>query len=353
MIREAIQLLVDRKDLPFELAQQSMREIMAGEATPAQIGAFLASMRMKGETVDEITALALVMRENALRINPHVSGRTVDTCGTGGDRLKTFNVSTAAAFVACGAGVPIAKHGNRSVTSKCGSADVLEAVGVNLNASPLIVQKAIEQVGIGFMFAPSFHPAMKNAIIPRREIGVRTVFNILGPLTNPANASCQVLGVYDASLVDSLAKVLQKLETEEALVVHGVDGLDEISTIGRTKLAWLKDGEIASKEISPEDLNLKQARPNEISGFDVEQSAKLFVNILNGTEGRNSTRLQMVLANAAAAIVVGGKADDLISGISTAQDSIMKGKPYDKLRQLIEFTNGDISKLERVELQNA
>ena len=353
MIREAIQLLVDRRDLSFELAQQSMREIMAGEATPSQIGAFLTSLRMKGETVEEITALAMVMRDNAVRINPHVNGRTVDTCGTGGDRLKTFNVSTAAALVAAGADVPVAKHGNRSVTSKCGSADVLEAVGVNLNVPPLTVQRAIEQVGIGFMFAPAFHPAMKNAIVPRREIGIRTVFNILGPLTNPANANAQVLGVYDPQLVEPMAKVLQKLGTEEAMVVHGIDGLDEISTIGKTKLAWLKDGQTTIKEITPQDLNLKQARPNEISGFDVEQSAKLLVNIINGREDKLSTRLQMVLANAAAAIVVGGKADDLATGVEVGREAITSGKAYDKLKRLIACTNGDESKLERIESQNA
>ena len=353
MIRDAIQLLVDRKDLSFELAQQSMREIMAGEATPSQIGAFLTSLRMKGETVEEITALAMVMRNNAVRINPHVNGRTVDTCGTGGDRLKTFNVSTAAALVAAGADVPVAKHGNRSVTSKCGSADVLEALGVNLNVPPLTVQRAIEQVGIGFMFAPAFHPAMKNAIVPRREIGVRTVFNILGPLTNPANANAQVLGVYDPQLVEPMAKVLQKLGTEEAMVVHGIDGLDEISTIGKTKLAWLKDGQTTSKKITPQDLNLKQARPNEISGFDVEQSARLLVNIINGREDKLSTRLQMVLANAAAAIVVGGKADDLATGVEVGREAITSGKAYDKLKRLIACTNGDESKLERIESQNA
>jgi anthranilate phosphoribosyltransferase len=353
LIREAIQLLVDRKDLPFELAQQSMREIMAGEATPSQIGAFLTSLRMKGETVEEITALAMVMRDNAVRINPHVNGRTVDTCGTGGDRLKTFNVSTAAALAAAGAGVAIAKHGNRSVTSKCGSADVLEAIGVNLNVSPLTVQKAIEQVGIGFMFAPAFHPAMKNAIVPRREIGVRTVFNILGPLTNPANANAQVLGVYDPKLVEPMAQVLQKLGTEEAMVVHGIEGLDEISTIGKTKLAWLKDGQTTSKEITPQDLNLKQARPNEISGFDVDQNAKLLVHIINGREDKLSTRLQMVLANAAAAIVVGGKADDLATGVEVGREAIASGRAYEKLKQLIEITNGDESKLERIESQNA
>lgn len=353
MIREAIQLLVDRKDLSFELAQQSMREIMAGEATPSQIGAFLTSLRMKGETVEEITALAMVMRDNAVRINPHVNGRMVDTCGAGGDRLKTFNVSTAAALVAAGANVPVAKHGNRSVTSKCGSADVLEAVGVNLNVPPLTVQRAIEQVGIGFMFAPAFHPAMKNAIVPRREIGIRTVFNILGPLTNPANANAQVLGVYDPQLVEPMAKVLQNLGTEEAMVVHGIDGLDEISTIGKTKLAWLKDGQTTSKEITPQDLNLKQARPNEISGFDVEQNARLLVNIINGREDQLSTRLQMVLANAAAAIVVGGKADDLATGVEVGREAIASGRAYDKLKRLIECTNGDESKLERIGSQNA
>ena len=353
MIKEAIQLLVERKDLPSDVAQQTMREIMAGEATPSQVGAFLASLRMKGETVEEITAFAIIMRENAVRINPLVNGRTVDTCGTGGDRLKTFNVSTSAALVACGAGVPIAKHGNRSVTSKCGSADVLEAVGVNLNTPPSVVQRSIEQVGIGFMFAPTFHPAMKNAVVPRREIGIRTVFNVLGPLTNPANANAQVLGVYDPNLVDQLAKVLQRLGTQEAMVVHGLDGLDEISTIGKTRVAWFKDGSIISKEITPQDLNLKQARPNEISGFDVVQSARLMVNILQGQEDEESGRLQMVLANAAAAILVGGKADDLASGVDLARESIASGRAYNKLERLVEFTNGETTKLERIAAQNA
>ncbi|OFX17696.1 anthranilate phosphoribosyltransferase [archaeon RBG_16_50_20] len=353
MIREAIQLLVDGKDLSFEHAQQSMREIMGGEATPAQTGAFLTALRMKRETIDEITAFAMVMREHAVRISPRVDGRTVDTCGTGGDLLKTFNVSTTAALVASGAGVPIAKHGNRSVTSKCGSADVLEAIGVNLNASALVVQRAIEEIGIGFMFAPAFHPAMKNAITPRREIGVRTVFNILGPLTNPANATAQVLGVYDPNLVEPMARVLQKLGIEEAIVVHGMDGLDEISTIGKTKLAWLKNGQVSTKEIMPQDLKLNLARPNDISGFDVQQSARLLANILNGSEKRDSARFEMALANAAAALVVGGKTDDLASGVELARESVMSGRAYERLRQLIRLTNGDESKLERIESQNA
>jgi anthranilate phosphoribosyltransferase len=352
MIKESIQFLTDRKDLSSEQAQQSMREIMSGEATPAQIGAFLAALRMKGETVDEITALAQVMREHAIRINPQVSGRSVDTCGTGGDLFKSFNVSTTAAFVASGAGVTIAKHGNRSVTSKCGSADVLEAVGVNLNATPSTVEKSIEQIGIGFMFAPSFHPAMKNAIIPRREIAIRTVFNILGPLTNPANVKAQVLGVYDSKLVEPIAKVLQKLGLEEALVVHGVDGLDEISVIGKTKLAWLKDGEVSTKEISPKDLNLQLAPANEISGFGVQENAKLMTKILRGDEKQNSSRLQMVLANAAAAIVVSGKVDNLTSGIEMGKEAVANGSGYDKLRRLIKQTGGYESKLERITTTN-
>jgi anthranilate phosphoribosyltransferase len=353
MIKEALQLLIDRKEIPFEVAQQSMREIMGGEATPSQIGAFLTALRMKGETVQEITAFAIVMRENAVRITPKVNGRSVDTCGTGGDQLKTFNVSTTSALVAAGSGVTIAKHGNRSVTSKCGSADVLEAVGVNLNSPPSIVQRAIERVGIGFMFAPAFHPAMKNAVVPRREIGIRTVFNVLGPLTNPANANAQVLGVYDPNLVEPLAKVLQKLGTEEALVVHGLDGLDEISTIGKTKLAWVKDGELVNREITPEDLHLNRTKSTEISGFDVDQSAKFMVNILQGNEGADSGRLQMVLANAAAAILVGGKVQDLATGVEEARRSIDSGQAYEKLKALIEITNGDQSKLERIEARNA
>jgi anthranilate phosphoribosyltransferase len=352
MIKEAIQLLTDRKDLPFEHAQQSMREIMTGEATPAQIGAFLTSLRMKGESVDEITALAVEMREHSVRISPHVQGRLVDTCGTGGDLLKTFNVSTAAAFISSGAGVAIAKHGNRSVTSKCGSADVLEALGVNLNASPSTIQETIEQIGIGFMFAPSFHPAMKNAIIPRREIGIRTVFNILGPLTNPANANAQVLGVYDQTLVESMAKVLQRLGLEEALVVHGIDGLDEISIVGQTKLSWLRDGQITTKTILPQDIKLRMVKSNEISGFDVPRSARVLVDVLKGIEKEDSPRRQMVLANAAGALLVGGRVEDLASGVEVGNEVIESGKAYEKLTQLIRHTNGDESKLRRIETHN-
>lgn len=349
MIKEAIQLLADRKDLPFEYAQQSMREIMEGEATAAQIGAFLMSLRMKGETIDEITAFAITMREHSVRISPHVNGRLVDTCGTGGDLIKTFNVSTAAAFISSGGGVTVAKHGNRSVTSKCGSADVLEALGVNLNVGPSTVERAIEEIGIGFMFAPVFHPAMKNAILPRREIGIRTVFNILGPLTNPANANAQVLGVYDQKLVEPITKVLQRLGLEEALVVHGIDGLDEISIVGPTKSGWLKDGNIITKTILPSDIRLETAKISEISAYDAPRSARIMIDILNDVEKKDSARRQMALANAAAALLVSGKVDDLPSGVELGNEIIESGKAYEKVRQLIKYTDGDESKLDRIE----
>jgi 2-polyprenyl-3-methyl-5-hydroxy-6-metoxy-1,4-benzoquinol methylase len=229
-----------------------MTEIMSGEATNAQLASFLTALRMKGETVEEIVALSETMRKFSRRIHPKVSGRIVDTCGTGGDRLKTFNVSTAAALIAAGAGVTVAKHGNRSVTSQSGSADVLEKLGLNLDMAPETVQRSIEQVGIGFMFAPAFHPAMKYAIGPRREMGIRTIFNVLGPLTNPACASAQLLGVYDSRLTEPLALALQKLGCEEAMVVHGMDGLDEVSTVGKTAIAWLREGYVKiAKQGSP------------------------------------------------------------------------------------------------------
>ena len=254
MIRENIQSLVDGESLSRKESQQTMREIMLGQATNSQIAAFLTALRMKGETVEELVAFAQVMRENCLQIHPKVKGRLVDTCGTGGDKMKTFNISTASAFVVAGAGVAIAKHGNRSVTSKSGSADVLEHLGLNLCMTPEVVKEAIEQVGIGFMFAPTFHPAMKYAVIPRKEVGIRTVFNLLGPLINPACANAQLLGVYDAKLVGPLANALNCLGCEEAMVVHGLSGLDEISTLGKTIISHLKNGEIRTFQIAPKNL---------------------------------------------------------------------------------------------------
>ncbi len=349
MIRQGIQKLIDGANLSFEEAQGIMREVMSGEATNAQIAAFLAALRIKGETVEELIAFAAVMREHCRRIQPQVQGRLVDTCGTGGDKIKTFNISTAAAFVVAGAGVAIAKHGNRSVTSKSGSADVLEKLGLNLKMEPEAVQATIEQVGVGFMFAPAFHPAMKYAVQPRREIGIRTVFNVLGPLTNPASANAQLLGVYDQQLTEPMAYALKKLGCEEAMVVHGLDGLDEISTIGTTAIAWLKEGEVATMEIAPRDFGVKQARIADIKGTTPDESAEILYTILSGQFSPDGPKTEIVLVNSAAGIIVGGKAEDFDYGMAVARKSIESGAAYKKLKALITASGGDLSKLEELE----
>jgi anthranilate phosphoribosyltransferase len=349
MIKEGIQKLVDGTDLSFSESQSVLREIMAGEATNAQIAAFLTALRMRGETVEELTAFARVMRENCIRIHPNVKGRLLDTCGTGGDRIKTFNVSTTAAFVIAGAGVAVAKHGNRSVTSKSGSADVLEHLGVNLSVEPEIVEKAIEQNGIGFMFAPAFHPAMKCAVAPRKEVGIRTVFNILGPLTNPASADAQLLGVYDPKLTERLALVLKELNCDEAMVVHGLDGLDEVSTLGKTVISHLKGGEVVTVETSPRAFGIRQASVEELRGGTVEENAEMLFKILNDVSEGDEARRDIVLVNAAAGVIVGGKAQNFSEGMELARESIRSGAAYKKLRALMGGTCGDPSKLEELE----
>jgi len=349
MIKEGIKKLVEGSDLGYDEARDMMKEIMSGKATEAQIAAFLTALRMKGENVQEISAFAAVMREFCLRIHPKVNGRLVDTCGTGGDRIKTFNISTIAAFVVAGAGVVVAKHGNRAVTSKSGSADLLEKLGLNLNLEPKGVERIIEKVGIGFMFAPAFHPAMKYAIGPRREIGFRTVFNILGPLTNPAGTNAQVLGVYSEEWLESLAHVLKDLGCEEAMVVHGVDGLDEISTIGKTSIAWLRNGEVSHVEVTPRDFGFRTARPEEISGTTPEESAELAFKLLSDALDPKDPRRDAVLLNSAAGIVVGAKADDLAEGIELAGESIESGAAYKKLAMVVKASGGELAKLEEVE----
>ncbi len=349
MIRECIGKVVEGLDLTCKESYELMKEIMSGNATQAQIGAFLAALRMKGETVEEITAFVTVMKEFCHQIHPKINGRLVDTCGTGGDQVKTFNISTTAAFVVAGTGVAVAKHGNRSVTSKSGSADVLEKLGLNLSVKPCVVEKTIEEVGIGFMFAPAFHPAMKHAIGPRREIGVRTVFNVLGPLTNPANANAQVIGVYNRGLIEKLAYVLKCLSCEEAMVVHGLDGLDEISTIGRTAIAWLREGEVEILETTPRDFGLKPATPEDIKGAAPEESAEITFKILNGYCKNGDPKRDIVLVNAAAGIIVGGKAEDFICGMEAARESIESGAAYEKLKALIKLCNGSLSRLEELE----
>ena len=353
MIRENIQRLVEGLSLSRLESRQSMEEIMSGKATNAQIAAFLTALRMKGETVEELVPFAQVMRENCCRIHPNVQGRLVDTCGTGGDRLKTFNISTASAFVIAGAGIPIAKHGNRAVTSHSGSADVLELLGVNLNTEPSAVTKAVETVGIGFMFAPAFHPAMKYAIIPRNEIGIRTIFNLLGPLTNPACANAQVLGVYDPKLTVPVANALNRLGCEEAIVVHGLDGLDEISTLGKTVIAHLKDSQVKTFETEPEDFGVRRAEIADLQAASPQENAEVLFRILKGNCSSDDPKLNIVLVNSAAGIIVGGKAGNFTEAMEIARESISNGSAYMKLEALVEASNGDLSKLEELEQQNA
>jgi anthranilate phosphoribosyltransferase len=333
MIKEAIKTLIDGRSLTTEAASSVMEEIMNGEATPAQFGAFVTALRLKGETVDEIIGLAKTMRSKAIPVT--ISEPVVDTCGTGGDGSHTFNISTTAAFVAAGAGLRVAKHGNRAMSSQCGSADVLEALGVRIDLNAEQVKRCIERVGIGFMFAPVFHPAMKYAAAPRREIGIRTVFNILGPLTNPAGANAQVLGVADGLLLEKLALVLQGLGCRHALVVHGEDGLDEITVTGKTRVCELKDDNIANYPISPDDFGLPQASLDSLAGGTLEGNAVLLRRVLAGTPG---PQRDVVLMNAAAALMAGDRVNTLQEGIALAEEVIDSGHALAKLEQLIEFS---------------
>ena len=349
MIAENIQKLVEGRNLTYREASEVMQEIMSEKVTNSQIAALLTALRMKGETVEEITAFAEVMRELCCRIHPNVSGRLVDTCGTGGDRTKTFNVSTAAAFVIAGAGIPIAKHGNRAVTSRSGSADVLERLGFNLNMQAADIQKTIEQVGIGFMFAPAFHPAMKHVAGTRRELGIRTVFNVLGPLTNPASATAQLLGVYDRKLTSVLAHVLKNLGCEEAMVVHGMDGLDEISTMGKTSIARLRNGKVTMTETTPRDFGIQRAELRELEVATPDESAEVIFRILSGCCDANDPKKEIVLVNASAGIIIGGKAENFNHGMELALTSINSGAAYGKLKALVKASGGNTTKLEELE----
>lgn len=329
-MREAIQALISGQSLTEDEAAQAMEMIMSGEATPAQIAAFLVGLRMKGETVDELTGLAKVMRSKALKVQCSASN-VVDTCGTGGDGLNTFNVSTAAAFVAAGAGASVAKHGNRSVSSQCGSADVLEALGVQITAAPDQVARCIDEVGIGFMFAPAFHPAMRHAAPVRRELGVRTAFNLLGPLTNPANAKRQVIGVPMPHLTQPIAEVLLRLGAVHTLVVHGDPGLDELSTAGQSVVSEVKDGTIRTYRIDAADLGFARTDLSDIAGGDASRNAELLLKVLSGQPGPLRS---IVTLNAAAALVVSGLAEDLRHGKHLAERSIDSGAALSKLESL-------------------
>lgn len=349
MIQTAISKVVNQEDLSQTEMETVMNEIMGGEATPAQIGAFITALRMKGETVDEIVGAAQVMRDKATRIKVfdtalsldrdeiNIDTETIlDTCGTGGDGTNTFNVSTATALVAAGGGIKVAKHGNRAVSSQCGSADVLEKLGVKLDIGPADVEKCIRDVGIGFLFAPLFHGAMKYAAGPRKEIGLRTIFNILGPLTNPAGATAQVLGVYLPDLTEKMALVLGKLGSKEAFVVCGEGTFDEISICSPTRISHLKEGKVQSFKITPEEFGFQRAGMESIKGGDARENARIIREILDGQEG---ARKDMVLLNAGAAFVAAGLDSELKDGIKRAREVIDSGKAKKKLEELIEFTN--------------
>lgn len=333
MVEEYLSKVVERENLSAEEAEDAMRAIMSGEAGNIQTAGFLTSLRMKGETEEEIAAFARVMRSMAVRINPKVE-KSVDVCGTGGDAIKTFNISTTAAFItACV--VPVAKHGNRSVTSKCGSADVIEELGVNLALPPRRIEECIEKIGIGFMFAPLHHQAMKNVMEVRQKLGLRTVFNILGPLTNPANATHQLIGVYDASLTEKIAKVLRILGLRKALVVHGEPGIDEVSISGKTKVSKLNEGEIETYYITPDDFGLKKATPDEIAGGSREESAAIVRAVLRGEE--EGAKRDVVLLNAAAAIFAADETRSIEEGYELASGIVKDGRAAEKLEEFVRF----------------
>ena len=349
MIRKAIARVVEREDLPESEMIEVMDQIMSGGATPAQIASFITALRMKGETVDEITGAARVMRDRALpiRVGKSVLGidrddinldreTILDTCGTGGSGTNSFNISTTVAFVVSACGVKVAKHGNRAVSSSCGSADVLEALGVNLDVTPETVERCISEIGIGFLFAPALHGAMKHAIGPRREIGIRTIFNILGPLTNPAGADHQVLGVYREDPVEKLAQVLKKLGCRRGFVVHGSDGMDEITLTGESSIAEITPEGVKLSRITPEQFGLARAPLSELHGGDAQGNAVIVKDILSGKEG---AKRRIVLLNAAYALVATGKAADVPDGIRIAAETIDSGRAMKQLEKLVALTN--------------
>ncbi len=348
MIKQAIAQLVAEHDLAEAMMIEVMEQIMGGEATPAQVAAFIVALRMKGETIEEITGAARVMRAHATPVRVgkvldmdrdeiNADRETIlDTCGTGGSGTKSFNISTTVAFVVAACGVKVAKHGNRSVSSACGSADVLERLGVELDITVSQVESCVEALGIGFLFAPALHGAMRHAIGPRREIGIRTIFNVLGPLTNPAGADRQVLGVYRESLVEPLAKVLCRLGCRRGFVVHGLDGMDEVTLTGPTRVAEILNGSVRLYTVEPEDFALSRCRLNDLQGGDAMRNAELVLAILQGEAG---PRRDVVLLNSAFALVAADKAVDVRAGIELAAQAIDSGRALQKLNDLIGMTN--------------
>jgi len=348
MIKEAIATVVEGQDLAETEMIEVMDQIMGGEATPAQVAAFITGLRMKGETVAEITGAARVMRDRATPIRVgkvldidreeiNVDRETIlDTCGTGGSGTRSFNISTTVAFVVAASGVKVAKHGNRSVSSACGSADVLERLGVNLDVTAETVERCIDQVGVGFLFAPALHGAMKHAIGPRKEIGIRTIFNILGPLTNPAGADRQVLGVYQEALVETLSRVLVQLGCRRGFVVHGMDGMDEVTLTGPTRVGEIRAGEVKLYTVEPEDFGLSRCRLADLQGGDADANAAIVRAVLGGEKG---PKRDVVILNSAFALTAAGVCDELAAGIGVAAGSIDSGRAREKLDGLVRLTN--------------
>ena len=338
-IQQAINAVIEGNHLNSEQMTQVMRAVMSGDATPAQVAGFIVALRMKGEVVEELTAAASVMRELSAKVEVDTHN-LVDTCGTGGDSKGTFNVSTCVAFVVAAAGARVAKHGNRSVSSKSGSADLLETAGVNLQLTPDQVAKCIEEVGIGFLFAPAHHSAMKHAIGPRKELGVRTMFNLLGPLTNPANAPHQVLGVFSEQWIEPLANVLKSLGSKHVLVVHAEDGLDEISISGNTQIAELKNNQVTRYSISPQDFGMDEGKLSDIVAKDSAESLQIVNDVFDNKSGAaTESALGIVKLNAGAALYASDKVTSLEEGVALAADTIASGAAKNKFQQYIEFTN--------------
>ena len=334
-MKEYLNKVIDRRDLTQGEMTAAFDEIMSGGATPAQIAAFIVALRMKGETVVEIAGAAAAMRQHAVFID--AGGLpVVDTCGTGGDACDTFNISTTAAFVVAGSGVPVAKHGNRAISSKCGSADLLAELGVNLDVPPDVVEDSIREAGIGFLYAPKLHPAMKHAMGPRRELGLRTIFNMLGPLTNPAGARGQIIGVFSSELTEPFANVLGMLGGRRAFVVHGRDGMDEITTTTATRISELQDGNVRTYDLDPLEYIGDYAAPEALAGGDPARNAAIARDVLAGEQGPCR---DIVCLNAAAAIVAGGKCETLRDGWSVAQQSIDSGRAAESLEKLVNVTN--------------
>ncbi len=334
-MKEFIQKIIEGKNLTGKESEKVMEKIMSGEATPSQISAFLTALRMKGETAEEIAAFSKVMRRFAQKIKPKVSGTLIDVCGTGGDKIKTFNISTTSMFIVSAAGIPIAKHGNRAISSHSGSADVLEELGINLNLEFEKIKESIEKIGIGFMFAPAHHLAMKYVMPTRKELGIRTVFNILGPLTNPANAQAQLMGVFDPNVTEKLAKVFKLLGLKQAMLVYGEPGLDEISNLGKTKISELREGKIKTYYIEPENFGLKRAKVKDLAGGERKENAKILVDILSGRE--KGPERDIVLLNSAAGLIVGNKAKNFKEGIELARNVLESGQAYQKFEEFRNF----------------